>query len=101
MNGCMYLMNSDNAYLATIICNHVRNGERPVLLATRTDELICFLCGMDDHADSADAFSIVGAGHLLERDSTISEVLDLSLGEEAERANIKSRWVRGPVVEES
>lgn len=80
--------------LATIVCSHVRNGERPVLLASRTDELVCLLCGEDDHVDSPEEFTVIGASHVTNRDPSVTKVLDLAMNEEAERADARSSWRR-------
>ena len=79
--------------LAVIVCDHVFRDERPVLLAMRDDELVCLLCGADDHADSAaDSYRVVGANHLLERDPSIELALQLGVGEEVERAAVGEAW---------
>ena len=83
--------------VAVIVCNHVYQDERPVLLASRDDQLVCLLCGLDDHTDSVEAFKVVGSRHLVERDPSIGEVLDLPIGHEAARAAIDDEWVRGVI----
>jgi hypothetical protein len=86
--------------LRRIVCSHVRNHERPVLLASRTDELVCLLCGKDDHADSPDEFTAIGASHVTDRDRSVAEVLDLGLNEEAERTGVGSSWRRQRIMDE-
>lgn len=78
----------------TYVCTHVFEAERPVLYVTRPDGDWCFLCGADDHPDDAVAFRVVGLGHVVERDASLGEVLDLAPNEEAERATASATWVR-------
>jgi hypothetical protein len=75
------------------VCLHVFSGEKPVLYVTRPEGDWCALCG-DDHAEDASAYRVVGLGHVLDRDPTISEVLDLSANEEASRDSVGESWVR-------
>ena len=75
------------------VCIHVFDQSRPVLLVSREDGDWCFLCG-DVHPDSADYYRVVGLGHVVERDPSLSSVLDLSPNEEAERVAVGDRWIR-------
>ncbi len=87
-------MTTSEPELAAIVCSHVRNNERPVLLSSRTGEFVCLLCGKDDHVDSPDEFTVIGASHVTDRDQSVAEVLDLRLNEEAERDEAGSPWSR-------
>ncbi len=78
----------------TYVCTHVFDAQRPVLYVTRPDGDWCFLCGGDDHPDDAAAFRVVGLGHVVERDPSLGEILDLAPNEEAERATLSATWVR-------
>lgn len=82
--------------LAVIVCDHVFRVEREVLLVAREDERFCFMCGHDDHEQSAESFIVVGAGHLLDRDATLNLVCDLEVGYEAERSARGQPWLRRP-----
>lgn len=75
------------------VCTHVFEQQRPVLLVTRPEGDWCLLCGAV-HADNADAYKVVGIGHLLEGDPTLSEILDLPADWDAERAAPGEPWVR-------
>jgi hypothetical protein len=75
------------------VCTHVFNGERPVLLVTRPDGDWCLLCG-DEHPQDGSAYRVVGIGHLIDADPSLSEVLDLATDEEAEREAVGRDWTR-------
>ncbi len=80
--------------LRSYVCIHVFEAVRPVLLvAHEEDGAWCFLCG-DMHPDSAESYRVVGVGHLVERDASLHECADLSLGQEAERAAVGRPWMR-------
>lgn len=75
------------------VCVHVFDQSRPVLLVSREDGDWCFLCG-DVHPDSADHYRVVGRGHVVYRDFSLSSILDLLPNEEAERVAIGEPWIR-------
>ena len=75
------------------VCVHVFERTMPVLYVTRPDGDWCALCGVD-HGDDASSYRVVGLGHVVEQDPTLSEVLDLAANEEAERVEVGGRWVR-------
>jgi uncharacterized protein YegJ (DUF2314 family) len=75
------------------VCIHVFDRTRPVLYVTREDGDWCALCG-DSHPDDASAYRVVHLGHVLEQDPTLTELLDLSPNEEAERDEVGGPWVR-------
>lgn len=79
------------------VCNHVFEGERPVLYVSRADGDWCFLCGADDHEQLGSAFQVVGLSHELAKDSTLESVLDLAPEEEADRAAVGAPWVRSTI----
>lgn len=91
------MMQNEPLELAVLVCDHVFRDERPVLLATRVDELVCLLCGLDDHKDSADSFRVVGANHVVERDPSTRKVLNLPIGQEAERSDVGAEWIPGAI----
>lgn len=76
------------------MCSHVLNHQREVLLVSRPAGDWCFLCGGVDHEQDATGFFVVGAGHVLQRDDTLEEVLDLGVNEEAERSARGAAWTR-------
>ena len=81
----------DKAY----VCVHVFHSSRPVLLVSRSGGDWSFLCGAG-HEDTAENYRVVGRGHILDQDSTLSELADLAPHWEAERTSIGSAWVRRP-----
>lgn len=81
-------------HLRVFACSHVLDGHRPVLLVSRDEGDWCFLCGGDDHEQSATDFIAVGLSHVLEGDSSLAEVMDLEPGWEAERQDLVSPWAR-------
>ena len=78
---------------AVLICYHVYTGERPVLLAYREEDILCWLCGQSDHEESGDEYRIAGAQHLIAEDESLRQVVAMPVGFEAERADPSSDWV--------
>jgi hypothetical protein len=67
------------------VCIDVFDGIGPVLYVARPDGDWCALCG-DEHPDDASGYRVVGIGHVIDSDPSVSEVLDLGPDEEAERS---------------
>jgi hypothetical protein len=84
--------------IATYVCSHVFDNIRPVLLVARENGDWMHLCG-ETHVE-AEEYHIVGVEHLLERDATLREVLDLPDNSEAERADVNMPWSRRPLTPE-
>jgi hypothetical protein len=84
-------------HTAAFICSHIFDASRPVLLVVREDGDWCLMCG-EGHDFDRDQPKVVGIGHLLERDPTISQVLDLQDGFEAERRRVGEPWERRPIT---
>lgn len=72
------------------ICNHIFDKTRDVLLVCKEDGDLQFLCGQGDH--NSDDVHVVGLNHLIERDPSLKEVLDIDEGFEAERDKINGEW---------
>lgn len=88
-------MNVPEKHTAAIVCGPVFRSERDVRLVTHDrDGWWQFLCGRSDCCDEKDA-RILGLGHLIERDPTLEDVLDLELGRCAERASKAAAWIKG------
>jgi hypothetical protein len=83
-----------SAHSKSYVCIHVFEGRRPVLLVSRPDGDWCFLCGDTDHAQSAEAYRVVGMKHVVDQDRSLEHVLDLESNWEAERADVFSAWLR-------
>lgn len=80
-----------NTETPAIVCSHVFRDDRPVRLVSHEDGDWQFLCGEADHNDDG---HLVGLEHLIERDPTLSEVLDLPLDWDAEREDPGKPWIR-------
>lgn len=63
-------------------------------MVTRDEDDWTCVCGGEDHTQDASDFAVVGLEHLVDRDPTLAEVLDLPVGWEAERAKPGSPWER-------
>jgi hypothetical protein len=77
------------------VCEHVFTGASAVLYVVRDEEGDWqLLCGESNH----DRPRLVGLGHLIERDETLRQVLDLAPGETAERVSAGAAWRRAPLA---
>ena len=83
----------------SFVCRCVFEGTRPVLYVSRADGDWCFLCG-DEHPQDAYWYLVVGLGHEVDKDRTLTDVLDLSPDEEAEREYVGSAWTRSRMLPE-
>ena len=79
---------------AAFVCSHIFNATCPVLLVSREDGDWQFLCGGTHDADEKPR--VVGLNHLLERDATLREILDLPSDWDAERSAVSAPWKRTP-----
>jgi hypothetical protein len=77
---------------AAFVCSHVFENARPVLLVARENGDWMYLCGQPH--DANEECHVMGAEHLLERDPTLREVLDLGDNSEAERSRVGEPWIR-------
>ena len=78
------------------ICEHVFEHSRPALLVVRLGWGWQLLCG-DSHQGGP---RLVGLSHLVSMDPTLTEILDLPEGFEAEREAPGKPWTRRPAPEE-
>ena len=83
--------------IAAFTCSHVFSAQRDVLLVAREAGDWMFLCG-DEHGADED-YHVVGMNHLLSRDVSLREILDLPEGFEAERSSKGQAWIRTEVLE--
>lgn len=79
------------------VCSHIFADFRPVLLVARESGDWMFLCG-DTH-DNDESYHLVGISHLVERDSTLRDLVDLPDNFQAERSSAGEPWVRKPYHE--
>ena len=85
-----------NRESAAFICSHIFNDTHPVLLVARESGDWMYLCGQVH--DEQEEYEVVGAEHLLERDPTLREILDLPDNSEAERFTQGGTWIRRPLT---
>jgi hypothetical protein len=57
-----------------------------------------YLCGQAHGED--EQYHVVGMEHLLERDLTLAEILDLPDNSEAERSSVGGAWIRSSLSPE-
>lgn len=87
------LMPFSPSNLGVIICSHILEASRPILLVAHDADGWNFACGKRDHAGAKD-FHVVGVGHLTSRDPSVSECADLPVGFVAERPSVGLPWTR-------
>ena len=85
-------------HLAALVCRHVFERDRPILLVRNQPDCWSFLCGGEDHGD--DDFCYVGVGHLVDDDASIGECADLAGEHEAERTHAGAPWRRAPIPDD-
>lgn len=81
-----------NYHTPVFLCSHVYKNEKPVLLVCKEDGDWQMLCG-GEH-DENEKPVVVGIGHLLEKDPSLTEIIDLPDNWEAERQSINHPWIR-------
>ena len=79
------------------VCSHVLDGSRPVLFVERRHSAWLLLCGPDYYIVGG-LIKAVAIGHLLDRDPSLNQVIDLLDGHAAERTEITEPWVRRQVT---
>jgi hypothetical protein len=77
---------------AAYICSHVFENTHPILLVSRDGGDWQCLCG-GEH-DIHEIPYVVGLNHLIERDPTLAELMDLPINWEAERGRVGEKWLR-------
>jgi len=75
-----------------LICSHVFDKARPILLVVHEGGDWQFMCGAAGHAPSDG--HVVGVGHLIDRDPSLNECADLPNSFEAERSAVGAPWRR-------
>jgi hypothetical protein len=83
-------MNKISAHTPAFVCQHVFDNTKPILYVCKSEGDWQFLCG--GYHEINELPSVVGIGHLLSRDNTLFEILDLDDNNEAERDSIGSDW---------
>jgi len=82
-----------NTHHKAYVCIHVFEDLSIVRLVSRPDGDWCFLCG-EEHDENASSYKVVGIGHIFDKDPSLIELQDLPDNWEAERADLKSNWLR-------
>lgn len=91
--SCARCVIENDYHIPAFVCSHVFLNERPILLVSHEDGDWQFLCGQSDHKDDV---HVVGIGHLLDRDHTLLELVNLPINWEAERDGTDKPWIRTP-----
>ena len=76
------------------VCSHVFANARPICYACLVDGEWQMLCGQYDDFIGEPQCRLVGLNHLLERDGTLLEILDLPTDWQAEREHVGGPWKR-------
>jgi hypothetical protein len=88
-----------NNHIAAFVCSHVFDNSKPILLVSHENNGDWqFLCGGEHPED--DLPHLVGRNHLVERDETLRQILDLERGWCAERQSVTDSWERHPLDSE-
>ncbi len=85
-------MKKNNLEIPAYVCSHVFEGSKPVLLVCKEDGDWQFLCG-EEH-DQEEIPRVIGINHILYKDASLNELMDLDDNWEAERCTIESKWIR-------
>ena len=93
-----------NVEVTSFVCQHVSNASKPIQLAIKDRDgswqFLCGKCGFGEGELKAESCHVVGLNHLVERDETLRQILDLKTGWCAERKNMKESWRLSPLPEE-
>lgn len=72
------------------LCEHIFENSKPILYVCKADGDWQFLCGGDHPSGSIPC--VVGIGHILDRDTTLWELMGLEDDYEAERKEVGGSW---------
>lgn len=79
----------ENYHTASFICSHVFDDTHPILLVCKDDGEFQFLCGGIHEGELP---RIVGLGHMIDRDRSLLELLNMDDGYAAERESVGEVW---------
>lgn len=88
-------MKHQSPHILSFVCVDVYPGGKDILLVSREHGDWIFLCG-SAHPERLDQFQMIGMSHLLDRDPTLRQVLNLGRDQSAERDEPGGRWRRLP-----
>jgi hypothetical protein len=91
-------MKHKGPHILSFVCVDVYPGGKDILLVSREHGDWSFLCG-STHPKSLDQIQMIGMSHLLERDPTLRQVLNLHRNQSAERQELGGRWWRVPTFQ--
>jgi len=75
-----------------IVCEHILDNSRVVKLVVHNyDSIWEFMCGESDHLDYKKS-KVIGINHLIDRDSSLSELKKLPIGHFAEKKEFDDDW---------
>lgn len=85
-------MDSQLESMAVITCDHVLNGESPILFAFHDlDGDWQFLCGGNNHTENN--AKVISLGNALDIDASLNELLNtMPIGTEAQRPAKDAKW---------
>lgn len=89
-------MREEDREPAAFVCSHIFRDTTAVLLVAHDGGDWMFLCGAEHGPD--EDYHVVGVDHLMSRDPSIREVMDLPESFEAERTAVGTPWVRVPTT---
>ena len=82
--------NKDPDHIAVFVCTHVFEHTKPVLYVCRDGHELQFLCGELHKSDELPL--VVGLRHIITNDDSISNIVNLEDGFEAERDFTGCAW---------
>ena len=85
-------MKKKNSEVPAYVCSHIFENTRPVLLVCKEDGDWQFLCGGEHPEDEIP--KVIGINHIIDRDKSLVELLDLPDNWEAERIAAQCKWIR-------
>lgn len=74
------------------VCSHVFDNSKPVLLVCKEGGDWQFLCGGNHEEEETPR--VIGIAHILERDKSLYQIMDLNDNWEAERLSSSDNWIR-------
>jgi len=82
----------ENENVSCIVCDHVMNREREILLVTHDmgDGQWGFLCGEEDH--NMENYKLISLKEVIEIDNSVNELYEIPLGFGATRGTQEQKW---------
>ena len=83
-----------NNNLGVYVCSHIFEKKSPILLSVRDEDGWQFLCGNEGCPENSQP-RLIGVGHLIHRDPSISELVNLKLNSFAQKIHSNAEWEFG------